>query len=391
VPYPRSRRALVPTLGLATVAAGGLAGWLMLPAAPAGRTITHYVAAEEVEWDYAPAGRDLIHDRPFDAVARRFVEPGPRSIGRVYLKALYREYTDSTFGELKPRAPEWEHLGFLGPLLRAEVGDTIRVVFRNRTRHPASMHPHGVFYEKSSEGAPSADGSSAADRADDGVPPGGTHVYVWPVPERAGPSHGEPSSSFWMYHSHANETGDVNAGLLGPMIVTRRGAARADGTPADVDRELVVAFAEVDENESTYLPENLKRYPKETKVMIDTVFGTRTLGPLGPNNFKETMNGFLYGNLQGLTTRVGERVRWYVMSSTNFEFHAPHWHGNTVVANHMRTDVAGLLPMGMLVADMTPDNPGTWLFHCHVGAHLAMGMQAQYRVEAGAGRVVAHR
>ncbi|MGH7563344.1 MAG: multicopper oxidase domain-containing protein, partial [Gemmatimonadota bacterium] len=60
--------------------------------------------------------------------------------------------------------------------------------------------------------------------------------------------------------------------------------------------------------------------------------------------------------------------------------HAPHWHGNTVVANHMRTDVGSLLPMGMLVADMVPDDPGTWLFHCHVGPHLKFGMQAQYRV-----------
>ena len=49
--------------------------------------------------------------------------------------------------------------------------------------------------------------------------------------------------------------------------------------------------------------------------------------------------------------------------------------------NHMRTDVGALLPMGMFVADMTPDNPGKWLFHCHVSAHLRAGMQAFYTVE----------
>ena len=47
----------------------------------------------------------------------------------------------------------------------------------------------------------------------------------------------------------------------------------------------------------------------------------------------------------------------------------------------MRTDVGVLLPMGMLVADMVPDNPGTWFFHCHVANHLRMGMQATYTVE----------
>jgi hephaestin len=46
----------------------------------------------------------------------------------------------------------------------------------------------------------------------------------------------------------------------------------------------------------------------------------------------------------------------------------------------MRTDVGALLPMGMAVADMVPDNPGTWLFHCHVSDHLRMGMQATYTV-----------
>ena len=97
--------------------------------------------------------------------------------------------------------------------------------------------------------------------------------------------------------------------------------------------------------------------------------------------FKETINGYSYGHTPGLTMKVGQRVRWYLMGSTNFEFHSPHWHGNVVDANHMRTDVGMLLPMGMFVADMLPDNPGKWLFHCHVSAHLRMGMQAFYTVE----------
>ncbi len=48
---------------------------------------------------------------------------------------------------------------------------------------------------------------------------------------------------------------------------------------------------------------------------------------------------------------------------------------------NMRTDVAALLPMGMAIAEMVPDNPGTWLFHCHVASHLMMGMQSVYTVQ----------
>lgn len=346
--------------------------------AAAPTTHTYYIAADEVVWDYAPTGKNLIIDRPFGELENRFVQSGPNRIGKVYKKSLYREYTDGTFRTLKPRPPEWEHLGFLGPLLRASVGDTIVVVFQNNTRFPASVHPHGVFYTKDSEGAPSADGTGDAAKRDDSVPPGGTHTYVWPVPERAGPAAGDLSSMLWMYHSHANEDKDVAAGLTGPMIVTRRDAARADGTPKDVDREFIVSFHEVDENESWHLEENILTYTSDPASVDrrETAF----FMPFGASNFMESMNGFLYGHLPGLTMRADERVRWYLMASTNFEMHAPHWHGNTVVANHMRTDVASLITMGMLVADMVPDNPGTWLFHCHVNFHLNAGMQAQYTV-----------
>ncbi len=269
----------------------------------------------------------------------------------------------------------------MGPLLRGVVGDTIRVVFLNRASFPASMHPHGVFYLKDSEGAPYEDGTAASERADDGVPTGGRHVYTWPVPERAGPSHDEGSTAFWMYHSHTTEVGDVNAGLVGPMIITARAHARADATPDDVDRELVVGFLEFDETNSTLWEENLRTYGKlPAGFEPGHLFGEREVGPESQYAFKETLNGFLYGNLSGLTMREGERVRWYLMASTNFEIHAPHWHGNTVQASHMTTDVAALLPMGMLVADMVPDNPGVWLFHCHVAPHLLMGMEATYEV-----------
>jgi FtsP/CotA-like multicopper oxidase with cupredoxin domain len=29
---------------------------------------------------------------------------------------------------------------------------------------------------------------------------------------------------------------------------------------------------------------------------------------------------------------------------------------------------------------MVPDNPGTWLYHCHVNDHIVAGMQAKFTV-----------
>lgn len=142
------------------------------------------------------------------------MEPAPGRVGRVWRTSIYREYTDSTFKTLKPRPKEWEHLGILGPLIRAGVGDTIKVVFRNNSSFPASMHPHGVFYAKDSEGAPYNDETSGKDKADDGVPTGSTHLYTWAVPQRAGPTMHEGKSAFWMYHSHVDEQADESSGLF---------------------------------------------------------------------------------------------------------------------------------------------------------------------------------
>lgn len=120
--------------------------------------------------------------------------PQQKFLGRVYRKAIFREYTDSTFTARKPRASEWEHLGMLGPLLRGSVGDTIRVVFRNKADRPYSMHPHGLFYDKDSEEAPYDDGSGAAEKKDDGVAPGETHVYTW---ADGSPTDVDPTRTRW--------------------------------------------------------------------------------------------------------------------------------------------------------------------------------------------------
>jgi manganese oxidase len=335
-----------------------------------GQVRTYYVAADEVPWDYAPGGTNGLTGDSLKTIG--YFKNGPKPVSTSYVKALYREYTDSTFKTLKPIKPEWEHLGFLGPMIRGVVGDTIKVYFRNNAHQPYSMHPHGVFYDKNSEGASYADGTSGADKIDDGVPSGTTHLYVWPVPERAGPAMNDLSSVIWMYHSHHDEVKDVNSGLMGPMEITARGKAKADGSPADVDREFVTAFMQVHEEDSWLAMQNIGKN-----------FETVTPPPPGltqnfyPYFVKFAINGFTYGTapLNMFTMKKGERVRWYVFASTNdFDAHAPHWHGNTLVINHMRMDVASLNPMEMLVGDMVPDNPGTWLFHCHISFHFTEGM-----------------
>jgi len=37
----------------------------------------------------------------------------------------------------------------------------------------------------------------------------------------------------------------------------------------------------------------------------------------------------------------------------------------------------------MITADMVPDAPGVWLYHCHISDHMLAGMVARYEVTKG--------
>ncbi len=356
-----------------------------------GVTRTYYIAADELDWDYAPSGLDKMMGMAPEGYAKVYLTNGPHSIGRVYRKAVYREYTDATFAHLKPRPAQEAYLGIVGPIVRAEVGDTIKIVFHNHGTHPYSVHPHGVFYEKASEGSGYADGVPMSAKGGDAVAPGATFTYTWEVPERAGPGPNDPNSIVWFYHSHVDERRDVNAGLIGAIIVTRQGKARPDGTPMDVDKEFVGFFMEYDENQSWFLNYNIKHFMKGVKKInkleaspmapgddaLDALLGKG----FAPSNFRWTINGYSYANGPMPTMKKGDHVRWYLLTlGEGFNFHTPHWHGNTILWNGQRTDVLALSPAQMLTADMWPDDPGIWLFHCHVSDHMEGGMVSRYEV-----------
>ncbi|TMB23463.1 MAG: copper oxidase [Deltaproteobacteria bacterium] len=305
--------------------------------------------------------------RPSDERADALHEHGPDGARQVVphpvddqelcaQKVRYIEYTDATFARLKPQ-PEW--LGVLGPIIRAQVGDTVIVHFCNRTTSGAyGMHPHGFRYDKDAEGA-------FYRGVDSGQPPGtGAQVqpgacfdYVWRADEDSSPGRGDPSSKVWWYHSHVNEPAETNAGLLGPIIITRRGMARslADASPRDVAREFVTAF------------------------FIFNELGGEEAGLM------HSINGYIFGNLRGLVMKNGEKVRWHLLGMGNeVDQHSPHFHGKTVKVGagsaERSTDVIELLPASMVTADMNADNPGEWMFHCHVADHIDAGMLTTYQI-----------
>lgn len=61
------------------------------------------------------------------------------ALGTRYYKALYHEYKDASFTERKKRS-HWQ--GNMGPILSAEVGDTIEIHFWNKATRNYTIHPH---------------------------------------------------------------------------------------------------------------------------------------------------------------------------------------------------------------------------------------------------------
>lgn len=343
-----------------------------------------YVGIDTVDWDYDPIQADGLTGTVLTPAQQLYVYNGPDRIGSKYEKILYREYTDGTFTRLKPRPPEWAHLGLLGPVLRGEVGDVLRIVVRNDSASPHGLHPHGVFYSKAFEGAHYDDGGHGPRGL---IPPGGTYTYLWDIPERAGPGPADPSSIAWPYHGHDHEGTDENSGLIGAIIVTRRGMAGPTGRPKDVDREFVTLWKIFDENASELFDDNVARFTEPGMTPGSGSADGDDRNAQGPaaewveSNLKHAINGYIFGTLPGLVMREGERVRWYLigMGSTD-DNHTPHWHGNTAIWYGRRVDTIGVMPATSTVADMVPDDPGTWMFHCHVIDHFTAGMTATYTV-----------
>lgn len=114
--------------------------------------------------------------------------------------------------DLEAREAEWEYAPGVrvhamtyngsvpGPLLEAQVGDTVVVHFTNRLAEPTTIHWHGVRVPNAMDGAPMVQTP---------VQPGASFEYRFVVPD---------AGTFW-YHPHVHETVQLDHGLYGPIVV----------------------------------------------------------------------------------------------------------------------------------------------------------------------------
>ncbi|HVL94619.1 MAG TPA: multicopper oxidase domain-containing protein [Solirubrobacteraceae bacterium] len=285
------------------------AGLLAAPAVAEARTRHYWVAAEVRPWSVVPNGHDAISHEPVDARANR----GDAIVYQRYSRRFRRKLPNGAGG-------------LAGPLLRARVGDTIKIHFRNLDlERPHSMHFHGVHYKPSSDGA-YLPGFSGRDGK---VDPGESYTYVLRAKR--------DSVGAWPYHDHSPSMMEsIENGMFGMLSIF----GRREKLP---DREFVVVFSH----------------------MRDLF----------------TINGRAFvGNTPILRAKVGDLVQWNVMSLGS-DFHTFHVHGHRWMQGRTPRDTRTVGPAESFRIRWRERHPGTWLYHCHVEDHMMNGMIGIYRVK----------
>ncbi|WAR20253.1 HPHL1-like protein [Mya arenaria] len=305
-----------------------------------------------MDWDYAPMRRNLVGPDTFQS--RRHIENRDDQIGSVYRKVLFRGYTDDTFTQQIP-VPDW--MGIVGPIVKGEEGDSVKILFKNMANKQSfSIHPHGFFYNKQGEGALYEDGTFGADKLDDHVSPGETHLYIWNVTARHAPTADDDACVAWGYHGHRNPARDIATGLVGFGLICKKGTLDANGKRKDVDKEFVVYADIADESMSFCFDDSIQKCGQpdvcQARAVTLNVFSQSktTLNSTSKRNalFKDTgdgdfrlsnlmrhINGYVYGNQPPFQMCPGERAVFYVMS-LNLGNHIMRILGHTMIIKHRR-------------------------------------------------------
>ncbi len=165
---------------------------------------------------------------------------------------------------------------FPGPLLEANVGDTVIVHFTNNLPEATTIHWHGLRISDEMDGNP---------RIQDPVEPGGTFTYEFQV---------DDEGTYW-YHPHVRAHVQVERGLYGTLVV--------------------------------HEPEDQRpRHDRERFFVLDDVLldGDQIAGEFAGGH-PELMHG-RYGNafltngsIDGVTAtaKVGEKERWRLVNTAN--------------------------------------------------------------------------
>jgi len=320
---------------------------------PNGRVREYWIQAESFEHNAVPNGYDGMTGRHFTPDQTSFWAIGFRAYTAGWCRPLDPDLGPKGIGA---------NSGIPGPVLRAAVGDVIRVHFRNMDQHykwPHSMHPHGVRYDRANDGAWIAEDP---DQPGTAVPYGASYTYTWLC---------SPSSvGTWPYHDHSLPQSIMAHGAQTPN--TGRGKpVSAGGEVMEIGAELGLFGVLAITDEQT--PEVDREF---VLFLHDATPGDVPSLARPADMFN---GGSFLGNTPTFVARSGDRVRWRIAALGN-DFHVFHLHGHRWHSQGGWVDSQIIGPSTTLTVEYTEDNPGHWLYHCHVNEHMMGGMVGRYTV-----------
>ena len=199
-----------------------------------------------------------------------------------------------------------------GPVLRANMGDTMVIRMTNHLSEPTTIHWHGICLPAS------MDGTDAVQKP---IEPGEVFEYRFIVKD---------AGTFW-YHAHTNETVQMERGMYGAIIVEGEADPVVDG-----ERIFMIDDMKLDENNnftkpSWFIPEVIERHDGRQG---------NTLLLNGKEDLKISVNG-------------GQTERWRFINSSSARYFHLHLSGKEFKI--MGTD-GGLLehPLTVTEALITP-------------------------------------
>lgn len=89
-----------------------------------------------------------------------------------------------------------------------------------------------VFMAFPSPGASYPDHTCPMEKMDDAIAPGREHTYEWHISEDSGPTPDDPPCLTYIYYSYENLIQDFNSGLIGPLLICKKGKKKKKSTTA---------------------------------------------------------------------------------------------------------------------------------------------------------------
>lgn len=239
-----------------------------------------------------------------------------------------------------------------GPELHVREGDVLRVRLHNRLPVPTTIHWHGIDVPNDMDGVPFV--------TQDAVLPGEDFNYELVATN--------PGTR--MYHSHVDTNLQLELGLYGVLIVEPHVPE-----PVRYDRDFTYILDEkaLDVTPAVALGQAQVRNQEA---------GNGRGGAFAYDLF--LINGKAADAIPPLRIGVGQRIRLRLVNLGSLP-HAMHLHGHsfTVIATdgnpvppaaRVTKDTILLGPGERYDLEIVGNNPGVWMFHCHMPNHGENGM-----------------